>query len=102
MNTGFSIFWTDESNNNYDDIINYLSIHWSVKEKIEFVRKLEKRIEAIKQFPLIFPKSVLYNNTHRSVLTEHITIYYSIEKKIIKIYSLFDVRQDPKKIKINR
>jgi plasmid stabilization system protein ParE len=102
MSSGYSIFWTDEANSNYDNIIDYLSIHWSTKEIIDFVGKLEKRIKIIKQFPEIFPKSNLYINTHRAVLTEHITIYYSIEKKIIKIYSLFDVRQDPKKLKIKR
>lgn len=102
MNSGYSIFWTDEANTNYDNIINYLSIHWSIKEKTEFVRKLEKRIEVIKQFPEIFPKSSLYINTHRAVLTEQITIYYSIEKEIIKIYSLFEVRQDPNKLKIKK
>jgi len=100
MSSGYSIFWTDEANTNYDNIINYLSTHWTIKEKIEFTRKLENRIQVIKQFPEIFPKSSFNINTHRAVFTEHITIYYSVEKKIIKIYSLFDVRQDPKKLKI--
>jgi plasmid stabilization system protein ParE len=100
MSSGYKIFWTDEANTNYESIIEYLSIRWSIKEKTEFVRKLEKRIEVIKQFPEIFPKSNLYLNTHRAVLTEHITIYYSVEKEIIKIYSLFDVRQNPTKLKI--
>jgi len=100
MSSGYSILWTDEANSNYDTIINYLDNNWTIKEKSDFVKKLEKRLEVIKQFPEIFPKSFLSPNTHRSILTEQITFYYSIEKKIIKIYSLFDVRQDPKKLKI--
>ena len=100
MNNGYSLFWTNEANDNYDNIIIYLDSNWSIKEKSDFVKKLEKRLEVIKQFPEIFPKSFLYANTHRSVLTEQITIYYSIENQIIKILSLFDVRQDPAKLKI--
>lgn len=100
MSNGYNIYWTDEANNNYDNIINYLESNWSIKEKSEFVRKLEKRVELIKRFPEIFPKSYLSPNTCRPVLTEQITIYYSIENQIIKILSLFDVRQSPDKIKI--
>lgn len=102
MSSGYNVYWTDEANANYDSIIDYLRNHWTIKEITEFVCKLEKRIEVIKQFPEIFPQSQLYKNTHRAVLTEHITIYYSIDENIIKIYSLFDVRQAPEKLKINK
>lgn len=100
MRSGYSIFWTDEANSNYDSIINYLEKNWSIKEKSVFVKKLEKRIELIKKYPEIFPEYRLSKKTFRSVLTEQITIYYSIENQIIKILTLFDVRQNPEKLKI--
>jgi plasmid stabilization system protein ParE len=100
MSSIYSFIWTDEAINNLNGIINYLEQNWSLSEKSNFFKKLEKRIGIIKQFPEIFPKSQKSNNVHRSVLTEQITIYYSIEDQIIKILSLFDVRQDPSKLKI--
>lgn len=100
MISGYSVLWTDEAIDNVNAIINYLEQNWSAKEKSDFFKKLEKRLNIIKQYPEIFPKSQKSNNIHRSVLTEQITIYYSLEKQIIKVLSLFDVRQDPAKLKI--
>lgn len=100
MRSGYSIFWTDEANSNYDSIVNYLEKNWSDKEKSAFVKKLEKRVELIKQYPEIFPASQLSKKAYRSVLTNQITIYYSIENQIIKILALFDVRQNSEKLKI--
>ena len=38
MNNGYSLFWTDEANYNYDNIIIYLDSNWSIKEKSDFVK----------------------------------------------------------------
>ena len=100
MRSGYSISWADEANNNLDRIINYLEQNWSNKDIVNFFKKLEKRIEIIKQYPQIFPKSQILKNVHCSVLTKQITIYYSVENEIIRILSLFDTRQDPSKLKI--
>jgi plasmid stabilization system protein ParE len=100
MNSIYNVSWADEAIDNLNDVINYLEQNWSYKEKTDFFKKLEKRLGIIKQYPEIFPKSQKSNSVYRSVLTEQITIYYSVENKIIKILSLFDVRQDPSKLKI--
>jgi plasmid stabilization system protein ParE len=100
MSSIYSLFWTDEAIDNMNGIVNYLEQNWTQKEKSDFFKKLEKRTGIIKQYPEIFPKSQKSDKVHRSVLTEQITIYYSVENQIIKILSLFDVRQDPVKLKI--
>jgi len=100
MKSIYNLVWTEEAIDNLNGIINYLEQNWSAKEKSAFFKKLEKRIKVIKQFPEIFPKSQKSDGVHRSVLTEQITIFYSIEDQMIKILSLFDVRQDPTKLKL--
>lgn len=100
MSSIYSVVWSDESIKNLNSIIDYLVQNWSLKERSDFYKKLEKRIEMIKHYPEIFPQSPQSKSTHRSVLTKQITLYYSVENQVIRILSLFDVRQDPSKLKV--
>ena len=100
MKSIYSVSWTDEAIDNLNGVVNYLEQNWSQKEKTNFFQKLEKRLGIIKQYPEIFPKSPKSNSVYRSVFTEQITVYYSVENQAIKILSLFDVRQDPSKLKV--
>ncbi len=100
MSNTYSVTWTDEAIQNLNGITNYLEQNWSLKEKSDFFKKLEKRLVIIKQYPEIFPSSQKSVNIRHSVLTEQITIYYSVENQIIRILSIFDTRQHPSKLKI--
>lgn len=99
MKNGYEIFWTQEAVNNLKLIFDYLSKNWSKKEISNFTNKLENRLRIISLYPKLFRKSKK-KNIHISVLTKQITLYYKIEKKKIIILTLFDVRQNPNKIKI--
>jgi plasmid stabilization system protein ParE len=101
MKNGYSVYWTAEAESNLRNVLNYLSNNFSDKEISIFVKKLEKRLAIISVYPKSFRKSKI-KNIHRSVLTKHITIYYKFDNQKIEIISLFDVRQNPKKLNISQ
>lgn len=100
MKNGYKLKWSAQARNDLKSIIDYISSNWTDKEVKEFARKLHKRISLIKTYPLLFPSSAQKENVRRSVLTKQITIFYSELNDSICIISVFDVRQNPNKLKI--
>lgn len=98
MKSGYKIFWSDTAIQDLKNIIDYLTLHWTNKEVRQFARKLDKRIEVITINPMLFPFTAK-KNIRRSVLTKQIVIYYKTSAHAVTIITLFDARQNPKKLK---
>ena len=83
-----------------DELFSYLIEKWSVKVKNEFIEKLDASIEIIKNKPEIFPESKKGKKLRKCVVTKHTTFYYRInlDRKEIEIITVFDTRQNPKKL----
>lgn len=81
-----------------DKLLNYLDIEWSVKVKKDFVKKLDKSLDKIKQYPESFSQTDFVNGLHKCVVTKQTTIYYKYDDTETYIVTLFDNRQDPKKL----
>lgn len=85
--------------NKLEKLLEYLEINWSEKIKKEFIKKLDHSLSLIQQNPVSFPKSNIIGGLHKCVITKQTTIYYRYDKKNIYIVTLFDNRQNPKKLK---
>jgi plasmid stabilization system protein ParE len=81
-----------------DKLFEYLISEWSVKVKRDFVKKLNKSIELIKNQPEIFPESKKGNSLRKCVITKQTTLYYRFNSKQINIVTVFDTRQNPNKL----
>ena len=94
------IRWTEEASNNLENIVKYLESNWSEKELKSFFLKLEKQLELISIFPQAYPLSAFTKKIHRCVFLENLSIYYIIDNESIILLSIFDTRQNPKKLKL--
>jgi plasmid stabilization system protein ParE len=99
MKSGYKIFWSEAALSDLQNIIDYLSENWTSKEIQNFVKRLDKRVDLITLNPKLFAKTSKRKNVRRSVLTKHTVIYYESNEPIVTILSLFDTRQNPKKLK---
>ena len=97
MRSGYSLVWTERAQHDLYNIINYLKANWTQRELQRFSRKLDQRIQLLISNPLLVPASEKKKKVRRSVLSKHTIIYYSIGKNQIRILSLFNPNQDPKK-----
>ena len=98
MGEPHKIIWSEEASGSLDDIHNYLKKHWTEKELSAFFQKLEKAILLISVNPKTFPVTSIRTNLRRCVLSKQLSLYYVAGNKTVFITSLFDNRQDPKKI----
>ena len=80
-------------------IADYIAAKFSVNDRNNFLNKLEKNALLIQQNPELFPKSEFNKTRYKCVLSKYTTIYYQYNSKTVKIVSVFDTRQNPKKIK---
>ena len=100
MRSGYKLLWSDRALSDLQNIIEYLTENWSHKGIHNFARRLDKRLEIITFNPKLFPKTLKRKNIRRSVLSKHTVIYYETIEKIVTIVTLFDPRQNPKKLKL--
>ena len=81
-----------------EEILSYMKTNWSQKVKYEFVDKLDKGLKLLSEFPESHPKSELQQDLHIYVLTKQTTVFYKFSETELIIVTLFDNRQDPKRI----
>jgi len=98
MKNIYEIRWSEEAVKNLNNIFDYLEKNWSEKEIKKFAQKLEKCINIIRTTPFAFPLSEIMK-IRRIVINRQITMYYEVASNVIYIITLFDTRQNPKKIK---
>lgn len=100
MRSGYKLLWSERALLDLQNIIDYLTYKWTDKEIKNFVTKLDIRLELIVINPRLFSKTTKRKNVGRSVLTKHTVIYYEISNDAITIITLFDPRQNLKKLKL--
>jgi plasmid stabilization system protein ParE len=100
MKSGYKLLWSYRALADLQNIISHLTENWTSKEIQNFARRLDKRIDLITANPGLFPKTTKRKNVRRSVLTKQTVIYYETKENIINIVTLFDPRQNPKKLRI--
>ncbi len=82
-----------------DQIIKYLLENWSEREVKNFLTALEGFEEIVSRFPEIYPQSQVLKGFRKAVVAKQISVIYSVHKNEIKVYTLFDNRQNPKTLK---
>ncbi len=82
-----------------DKLFDYLIEKWSITVKKEFVEKLDSSIEIIQNQPKIFPESKTGKGLRKCVITKQTTLYYRYNSQRINIVTIFDTRQNPKRLK---
>lgn len=95
----YKLYWSNESINNLEDILDYLNNKWTTREVEDFKEKLRRHIDIILSFPEIFPISQFQPRLRKDVLSKQTTVFYEINKDRITIVYLFVVKKNPNKIK---
>lgn len=79
----------------------YLLENWNLSVRNQFIDKLTEKIKQISIQPKSCPKSSEFKNLFKCVVTKQTTFYYRINEQLdeIEIITIFDSRQNPKKLK---
>lgn len=94
------VIWSDQAIKQVTIIFSFLKSHWSTKEVNAFWNAIEAFETLCIKYPMLYPESKEYKGYRKAVLFHHISIIYHPTNNTIFIVTVFDNRQDPKKLKI--
>ena len=92
------VHWSKRAANDYARISKYLEENWTKKEVISFSDKIELDLKMLLSRPEIGRS--IKKDVRRLVTSKHNSIYYKIANDGIYLITIFDNRQNPKKLKI--
>jgi plasmid stabilization system protein ParE len=92
-----ALVFSSRSKTEINAIVDYLIDKWSVRISEKFMEKLKVNLDLIQESPELFPKS-RRSNYHKCVVIKQVTIFYRFDHQKIYIVSVFDTRQNPKRI----
>lgn len=75
------IVCTQNAISDFQRLIKYLKIEWSMNSAIDFEKKLFFRIGLISNFPNLGKPSVKSPKIRKTLITKHNSLYYLVEKK---------------------
>ena len=79
-------------------LLEYLESEWSIKVKNDFIKKLDRSFNLIKEFPESTEESILKKGLRKCVISKQTTAYFQFDSDSIKIVTIFDNRMNPKKL----
>jgi plasmid stabilization system protein ParE len=96
----YQIIWSPTAKATYFQILDYLSVHWSSQEVINFIERTEEVLAYIKENPLQYSSSKIRTEIHRCVATKDISLFYQVNKQSVELFVFWDNRQDPSKLSL--
>lgn len=93
------IILSKKASHKLEKLLEHLEHEWSIKVKREFIERLDKCLSIISKDPECFEKSHYLKGLHRCVITKQSSIYYKFDSERIFIITIFDNRQNPKRLK---
>lgn len=89
------LYWTPIGIESLKTTSNFITTHWNTEVLDHFLDLTDKRIKLIKANPKIAP-TIDHTNYRRLIIHKHVSLFYIIDHKIIKILLLWDNRQNPR------
>ncbi|MCB0496708.1 MAG: type II toxin-antitoxin system RelE/ParE family toxin [Cyclobacteriaceae bacterium] len=83
------VVWTDEANEDLDELILYLEANWTHREIKSFFRRLEDCIESIRNSPQRQKDSLRKRGVKEYQLSKQTTIFYNYNKEEVHILRLW-------------
>ena len=89
------IVWSPLSENDFENILDYLEKNWEARVASNFIDLAENILNQIGENPKQFPICYKRKRIRKCVLTRHDTLFYREGKSNIEILRIYDTRQDP-------
>ncbi|MCF6222650.1 MAG: type II toxin-antitoxin system RelE/ParE family toxin [Flavobacteriaceae bacterium] len=101
------IIWSKFAGKQLDNIFDYYKKRVSLRVSLKIIQSIITDIEKLENNPFIGQHEELLKNRkheYRSLISKNYKIVYTIDdlNQIIRIYDIFDTRQNPKKIIKNK
>jgi plasmid stabilization system protein ParE len=94
---GYQIVWTPKAIAGFDEVVDYLKIHWTDRELTNFIDQTNAFLRLLQTHPRLLQKTSKYKNVHRGPLNKLTIVTYRVKerKRQIEIINIQDARRKP-------
>lgn len=98
----FDIVLSERASKDLNSTLHYLEDKWSFKVADEFAKRIDVKINFIKENPYQYPPFKNKKQVRKCVVNEQVSLFYRILTQEVQIITLFDNRQNPSKLKFSK
>jgi len=80
------------------NVIDYLTYKWGFKVLNNFIDRYDQVINILSEDAKRFPFVDVNKNMQKCILTKHNSLYFIEMEAVITVVTIFDTRQDPRKL----
>ena len=97
----YKVIWSAEARHAYLSVIDDLHTEWSEKEIINFVTRVDYKLDLLCTQPNLGAVHKRKYNIYKTVIHKHTSLVYHVKpiKKEIVLLTFWDSRQNPSKLK---
>ncbi len=99
MDKNRQVVWSSFADQDFAEILLYLSHKWGFKVVEQFINHTENVVQQIVSNPYMFPVVKSSIQVRKAVLSSHNSLYYRVSDCRIEILRIYDTRQHPGKLK---
>lgn len=92
------VFLSEQAEIKLLQLNDYLIERWIIKVRDNFILILSEKINQIAIYPKSYIESKEFSGIFKCIVTKQTTFYYRFHTDEIEIITLFDSRQNPKKL----
>jgi plasmid stabilization system protein ParE len=92
--------WTNRALYEYDKLVSYLFNEWGENIAGRVINEINQTIVRIAKSPEQFPVFIKKKELRRCVASPQASIFFYVKNNVIEILSIFDNRQNPRKLKL--
>ncbi|MDP9081741.1 MAG: type II toxin-antitoxin system RelE/ParE family toxin [Bacteroidota bacterium] len=96
----YDLRWTERAADDYEKLVDYLLEKWGLEITIKVTKEIDQTITHIRNAPEHFPILLPKKKIRRCVASPQTSIYFKADNGVVEILTLFDNRQNPKKLKL--
>ena len=94
------IIWSPRAEMEFADILSYINSEWNEKVVLNFINSLDGVLIQLSENPLMFPLFDKKREIRKCVLNKRVILFYRLRNENIELVSLFNTRQNPRKINL--
>lgn len=79
-------------------LLNYIGGEWGTGAKNKYLTEFRRTLNQVSSFPNSCPESLNFKGLRKCIVTKQSSFYYRIKNSEIEIITIFDNRQDQKKV----
>jgi plasmid stabilization system protein ParE len=96
----YSMIWSPQSKESFENNIQHLLETWSEKEAIDFIDRVEEVLRLISKHPKIF-SYLPEQEAYRCVVAKPVSLFYRLRNYQVELLTFWDNRMDPEKLNIS-